>query len=202
LVVRDANDQLITCHLYKLGADNILIRCVMEHERPVILIEAHEGIVVGHYAGKATVQKVLHARLWWPIVHKYSKEYCQKRDVFQRVGKPSRRDEMTLRPQVTLQVFDRWEIDFVGPINPPTRISRARYIITTNEYLTRWDEATPVKDCSEETTSHFLFEHVVTRFGYPRILMSDQGTHFINNTIEAMLEEFGIYHQKRTTYHP
>jgi transposase InsO family protein len=42
----------------------------------------------------------------------------------------------------------------------------------------------------------------VTRFGCPRILMSDQGTHFINSTIEAMLEEFKIHHQKRTPYHP
>jgi hypothetical protein len=32
------------------------------------------------------------------------------------------------------------------------------------------------------------------RFGCPRILMRDQGTHFINNTIEAMLEEFMIHH--------
>jgi transposase InsO family protein len=32
--------------------------------------------------------------------------------------------------------------------------------------------------------------------------MSHQGTHFINNTIEAMLEDFKIYHQKSTHYHP
>jgi transposase InsO family protein len=58
-----------------------------------------------------------------------------------------------------------------------------------------------VKDCSTKTATHFLFEHVVTRFGCRKILMSDQGTLFINNTIEAMLEDFEIHHQKRTPYH-
>jgi transposase InsO family protein len=174
----------------------------MDNERPIILVEAHEGIVGGNYVGKVTAHKVLHVGLWWPKVHKNSKEYCHKCDVCQRVGKPSRRDEMPLRPHVTLQVFDKWEIYFVGPINPPTRRSGARYIITIKKYLNRWEEATPVKDCSAETTKHFLFENVVTRFGCPRILMSDQGTHFINNTIEAMLEEFKINHRKRTPCHP
>jgi hypothetical protein len=52
--------------------------------------------------------------------------------------KTNRQDEMPLRPQVTLQVFKKGAIDLVGPINPPTRRSRARYILTTIEYLTIW----------------------------------------------------------------
>jgi hypothetical protein len=59
LVVRDANFLLIVGQLYKMGPNEILRRCVMEEERPLILAEAHEGIIVGHYAGKATVRKVL-----------------------------------------------------------------------------------------------------------------------------------------------
>jgi transposase InsO family protein len=77
-----------------------------------------------------------------------------------------------------------------------------RYIITMTEYLTRWAEVATIKDYSAETTSHFLFEQVITRFGCPRILMSDQGTHFINDTIRSMTEEFELYHQKSTPYHP
>jgi transposase InsO family protein len=90
----------------------------------------------------------------------------------------------------------------VGPINPPTKRTGARYIINTMEYLTRWVEATPVKYCSTETTTHSLFEQVITKFGCPIILMRDQDTHFINNTISTMTEEFEVHHQKRTPYHP
>jgi hypothetical protein len=47
-----------------MGTDSILRRCILEHERPIILAEAHEGIAGGHYAGKSTTQKVLHTGLW------------------------------------------------------------------------------------------------------------------------------------------
>jgi transposase InsO family protein len=68
--------------------------------------------------------------------------------------------------------------------------------------LTRWAEARVVKDCSATTTILFIFDDKITRFGCPKILTRDQGTHFINKSIEALTEEFAVHHQKRTPYHP
>ena len=109
---------------------------------------------------------------------------------------------MPLKPQITLQAFDKWAIDFLWPINPLGKQTGAKYIIIVIDYLTRWTEAAPVRDYSTSTTTQFIFENILTRFGCPRILMSDQGTHFLNQTIQLLTEEFQIYHQKSTPYHP
>jgi hypothetical protein len=156
----------------------------------LILAEYHEGIVGGHYAGKAIVQKVLRAGLWWPTLQRDAKEYYIACDVCQRVGKPFRRDEISLAPHITLQAFEKWAIEFVGPINPPGKHTEAKYITTAIEYLTRWEEAREVKYCSTTTTTCFIYDDIITRFGCPNILMSDQGTHFINKTIESLTQEF------------
>jgi hypothetical protein len=72
-VVKEADYELIAKKLYKLGADGIFIRCVLQHERPMILIEVHKGIAGGHYAGKAIVLNILCAGIWWPTLHKDAK---------------------------------------------------------------------------------------------------------------------------------
>ena len=109
---------------------------------------------------------------------------------------------MSLNPQITLQAFDKWAIDFVGLINPPGKKIGLRYIITATDYLTRWAEMKSVKDCSVATTSQFIFENIITRFGCPTILMSDQGTHFLNQTIEHLTKEFQVFHQKKYPISP
>jgi transposase InsO family protein len=68
--------------------------------------------------------------------------------------------------------------------------------------LTRWVEAREVKDYSATKVVRLIFDDIITRFGCSKILMSDQGTHFINKTVEALNEEFVVHHQKRTPYHP
>jgi transposase InsO family protein len=109
---------------------------------------------------------------------------------------------LPLQPVRALQAFEKWAIDFIGPINPTTKHSKTRYIITTTEYLTRWTEATTVQDCLTDTAARFIFENIITRFGCPRSLTGDQGAHFINSTIAKITTEFLIQHHKISPYHP
>jgi transposase InsO family protein len=122
--------------------------------------------------------------------------------VCQRVRKPYRRDEMPLAVKLTSQVFEKWAIDFVGPINPLGKCRGDRYIIIATKYLTRWEEERAVKDYSANIAMQFIFEDIINIFGCSKILMSDKGTHFIKKIIEALTQEFKVHHQKRTPYHP
>ena len=70
------------------------------------------------------------------------------------------------------------------------------------DYLTQWVEAAPVTDCTAMTIAMFLFDNIVTRFGFPKILMSNQGIPFINCTISTMTKKIKIHHKKSTPYHP
>jgi hypothetical protein len=52
------------------------------------------------------------------------------------------------------------------------------------EYLTKWAEAKATKTANAKQTTIFLYENIISRFGYPKILISHRGTHFINDAIE------------------
>lgn len=69
------------------------------------------------------------------------------------------------------------------------------------DYLTRWAKETLVKDSSVNTTTKFLFENFVMYFTCLTILMTEKGTHFLNQIIKDLMKEFQIYHQKSTPYH-
>jgi len=59
MVFREVDYQLIIEQLYKLGIDNILRQCVLDHERQDILWEFHNGLAGGHVGGKAMKKKFL-----------------------------------------------------------------------------------------------------------------------------------------------
>ncbi|KAJ8752204.1 hypothetical protein K2173_003812 [Erythroxylum novogranatense] len=53
-----------------------------------------------------------------------------------------------------------------------------------------------------KTVAAFVRTNIFSRFGVPRVIISDRGTHFCNRTIETLLHKYGVTHRTSTTYHP
>ena len=108
---------------------------------------------------------------------------------------------MPLHVSLPLIPFEKWGIDYVGEVHPKSSKGMA-YIVVATEYLTKWAEAKAVKTNTAENAAIFIYENIIARFGCPKILVSDRGTHFLNNVIREMTERFQIDHRKTTPYHP
>jgi hypothetical protein len=72
------------------------------------------------------------------------------------MGKPTAVDEMPLQAHVVIEPFEKWALDFVGPINP--MYQRKKYILVYTNYVTKWVEAKDLYSSSEKSIVYFLFE--------------------------------------------
>src|SRR5688500_5811753 len=70
------------------------------------------------------------------------------------------------------------------------------------DYFLRWPKARVVKKANAETVATFIYKEIICRHGTPKIIQSDQGTHFVNKTIRLLTEKFRIRHSLSSPYHP
>lgn len=83
----------------------------------------------------------------------------------------------TIKIFLPLAPLEKWKIDYIRPITPHSSWQN-QYIIVATKYLTKWAEAKPLKVVDGKQTAIFLYENVISRFGSPKIFVSNWKTHF------------------------
>lgn len=106
---------------------------------------------------------------------------------------------MPLTNILEVELFDIWGIDLMGPFPVSDGFL---YIIVAVEYVSKWVEALPTKTNDHKVVMSFLKEHIFTRFGIPRAIISDGGSHFVNKPFAALMKKYNITHKVSTPYHP
>ncbi|GJS13582.1 reverse transcriptase domain-containing protein [Tanacetum coccineum] len=92
----------------------------------------------------------------------------------------------------------RCDAYFMGPF-PNSRGNR--YILVAVDYVSKWVEAQalPMNDARVVIKN---LRKLFARFGVPKALISDRGTHFCNSQLEKALQKYRVTHKLSTTYHP
>lgn len=106
---------------------------------------------------------------------------------------------MPLNPIIEVEVFDVWGIDFMGPF--PISAGYL-YVLLAVDYVSKWIEAIPTRTNDNKVVVKFVRNNIISRFGMPRAIISDRGTHFCNRSFEALMRKYGIVHKIATPYHP
>ncbi len=102
---------------------------------------------------------------------------------------------------MAFEPFMKWGLDFMGPVKPTIIYTGNQYIIAI-DYTAKWVEAKALCDNMTKNIDKFIFEQIITRFGYLTHFVHDQSNHFINKIIEILVDEFMISHHKSTIYCP
>ena len=87
----------------------------------------------------------------------------------------------------------------MGPF--PTSFSK-KYILVAVDYVSKWIEAIALQTNDSRVVIRFLKNNIFTRFGVPRAIISDGGSHFCNKHFAKLLLKHGVSHKVATPYHP
>ena len=110
---------------------------------------------------------MLDSGFYWPSIFKDAHLFCTTCDRCQRTGNISSRDQMPLNPITTIEIFDIWGIDFMGPFPVSNGYL---YILVAVDYVSKWVEAKATRTNDSKIVSDFLRTHIFSRFGVPEYL--------------------------------
>nr|GEX52125.1 reverse transcriptase domain-containing protein [Tanacetum cinerariifolium] len=185
-------------YLFRTCPDQIIRRYVDGKEAIDILNACHSGPTGGHYGANYTAKKVFDSGFYWPMIYKDAFELVKRCDSCQRQDKISQKDEMPQNSIQICEIFDVCGIDFMGPF-PSSKGNK--YILVAVDYLSKWVEAKALPTNDARVVFKFL-KSLFSRFGTPKAIISDRGTHFCNDQFARIMSKYEVTHRLSTAYHP
>ena len=98
-----------------------------------------------------------------------------------------------------VELFDIWGMDFIGPF---PLIFNNLYILLAIDYISNWVEDIRTQTNDAKAVASFLHSHIFTRFGTPKALITNKGTHFYNKLVDNVLRKYDVRHRTVLAYHP
>ena len=165
-----------------------------------LLSAYHDASWSGHFDFRRTWWKIKD-KYWWPDMKTDIRNYIQSCIKCQQFNVDRNKPPGLLHPVKTPSgPFQLIGIDYSGPY--PRTPDENKYILAISDYFTKWVIAIPVPNQTAQTTAKALYENLICIHGVPRRILSDRGTHFCNELMEAFTKLLGCNHIKSTPYHP
>ena len=192
---------IINGFLYWKDPRGVLLNYLLEAKVMEKMNEFHKKDCGGHLLWKTTTYKILRVGFYWPTlfpdVYKETST-CHECQIFEgkRKLKP-----LPLVPISVEAPFQQWGLDFTGEINPISS-GQHKWILTAIDFFTEWIEAIPTRQATDTIIIDFLLSHILSRFGCPRRLITDNAQAFSSSRLVKFCNEYNIVLSHSTTYYP
>ncbi|CAF4811189.1 unnamed protein product, partial [Rotaria sp. Silwood2] len=170
--------------------------------RTTILNIYHDTAANGAHFGRDKTMHKIKQRYFWPSIYKDIDNYVKSCILCAQFNPRRQKAPGTLKPiQPPDGVWQLVSMDFHGPITPTTQRGN-KYIISLTDVLSKFVITKATRDNTTHTAVRFLKEDIISKFGTPRCILTDNGTHITSRMMDALIKQIGITHLYSTPYHP
>lgn len=167
--------------------------------RRVAMYDNHDAPTAGHFGFKRTMKRLC-GRYWWPTMRTDVTRWVESCLDCQRAGKGHATVMGFLHPVGTVTVpFERLVVDVVTVARGR---HAARKAVVAMDASTRYAIVVPVDAVDAKTVADVLMDRVLTVYGPPRIIQTDNGPEFRNELVDQLSRLWGSQRSFSTPYHP
>ncbi|VFQ98945.1 unnamed protein product [Cuscuta campestris] len=192
--------QVLDGKLYKRAFWGPLLRCLTNREAERVIAEVHEGVCAAHQMSRTLSQRIILLGYYWPTIVQDCERYVQKCRMCQVFYKYPGRPATYYHPVSNVIPFARFGVDIIGAF--PIAQGGKKFVIVAIDYFTKWIEAEALANIPTQQCKKFIWKNIITRFGAPMNLITDNGPQFRNPRFTEYLEGFGIKHNRSSVAYP
>ena len=167
--------------------------------RSQALSESHTVPQAGHLGVDKTYRR-LSNKYYWPSQLRDVVTFVNHCDTCQRCKVKQRPPAGFMGRRVIEEPWITVAADIMGPLTKSR--SGFAYILVIQDLFSKWIEVVPLRRANGKKISNSLYDLVICRWGAPRVLVTDNGTEFINRDVGTLTERTGIRHNTTPPYHP
>jgi len=138
---------------------------------------------------------------YWPFLFSDVCAFVKTCDKCQRFAGKQQLKYLPLKPVVVTGPFQQWGLDFIGKIHQPSN-NQHRWILVATDFFTKWIEAIPTRNANHIVIINFLHEHIFSRFGFPKRLVTDNAAAFNDKYLVKLCEDMGVKLMHSKSYYP
>jgi len=171
---------------------------VRKSGREQLLVLHHNTPVGGHLGHDKLFFQLLLRDYWWPTLYKDVEQWVKSCKMCQEHS--NLHGPIAARQQLikTTQVLEKMGMDLIGLL---PKSKEGHVYLLMQDYFTKWPKAIPLKDVTAKSVAGALLL-VISMWGPPAELLSNQGPDFVVKLIHKLLRQWGIKRQCATAYHP
>ena len=169
-----------------------------KEDRIKFFSEAHNVPQAGHLGTEKTYKRIA-IDYFWPGCFKDVVDYVRKCDVCQCCKADQKASPGMMGKRIVEQPWIVVASDIMGPL--PRSKSGYQYILVIQDLFTKCVECLPLRKATGIKIRDAFRELIINRWGTPQVIHTDNGTEFVNQSIQSRAKEYNSYLFTITTYH-